>query len=161
MKKIAVGNVAISLSLALGALGAFGFSNAAMAQEHASKEEAIAMTNQAFEHIKKVGPEKAYDDFTHDKANWTKKDLYVMVYDSKAVCLAHGSNDKLVGKDLSAVKDTKGRPIVLGLLETANKGAGWFDYDWPHPQTKKIEEKSTYARKLPNGDGFVGVGIYR
>jgi signal transduction histidine kinase len=130
-------------------------------EERGTKEEAIALTNAAYDHIKQVGPAKAYDDFTHDKAAWTKKDLYVMAYDGKAVCLAHGANEKLVGKDLTAVKDANGKPVVLGLLDTAAKGGGWFDYDWPHPVSKKIEPKSTYARKLPSGEGFVAVGIYR
>ncbi|WP_119288384.1 cache domain-containing protein [Azohydromonas sediminis] len=134
----------------------------ALAQEQrGTRDEAIAMTKAAFEHIKKVGAEQAYKDFTYDKANWTKKDLYVMVYDGKGIALAHGANDKLVGRDMSAIKDANGKSVITGLIEAANKGGGWFDYDWPHPQTKKIEAKATYAIKPPSGDGFVGVGIYR
>jgi signal transduction histidine kinase len=132
-----------------------------LAQERGTKEEAKAMVDAAFDHIKKVGAEKAYKDFTTDKANWTKKDLYVMVYDDKAIVLAHGGNEKLLGKDMSAVKDNNGQPVVAGLLAMAAKGGGWYDYDWPDPVTKKIMAKSTYARKQPNGEGFIGVGIYR
>lgn len=131
------------------------------AEERGTKDEAKAMADAAFEHIKKVGPEKAYKDFTTDKAAWSKKDLYVMVYDSKAIVLAHGGNEKLIGKDMSAVKDATGAPIVVGLVSLAAKGGGWYDYDWPDPITKKMMAKSTYARKQPNGEGFVGVGIYR
>ncbi|HZY18725.1 MAG TPA: cache domain-containing protein [Ramlibacter sp.] len=133
----------------------------AIAQERANKEEATTMANAAFEHIKKVGTEKAYKDFTTDKAAWTKKDLYVMVYDSKGVALAHGGNDKLVGKDMSAVKDPNGKPVIGGLLQKATSGGGWYDYDWPDPISKKMMGKSTYAIKQPNGEGFIGVGIYR
>ncbi len=140
---------------------ATGLCGTAAAQERGTKEEAVALTQAAYEHIQKVGPQKAYADFTHDKARWTRKDLYVMAYDAQAICLAHGANDKLVGKDLSAIKDATGRPVVPGLLGVAKKGGGWFDYDWPHPQTRKIESKSTYARPLPSGEGFIGVGIYR
>ena len=132
-----------------------------LAQERATKDEAKAMSDAAFEHIKKVGTEKAYKDFTTDKAAWTKKDLYVMVYDNKAIALAHGGNDKLVGKDMSSIKDANGVPIVTGMIALAAKGGGWFDYDWPDPITKKVMSKSTYARKQPNGEGFIGVGIYR
>lgn len=131
------------------------------ADERGSKDEAKAMVDAAFEHIKKVGAEKAYKDFTTDKAAWNKKDLYVMVYDSKGIALAHGANEKLVGKDMSAVKDGNGVPIVNGMVALAAKGGGWFDYDWPDPLTKKLMPKSTYARKQPNGEGFVGVGVYR
>jgi len=146
--------------LALGAL-ALATTTTLAADERGSKDEAIALTNAAFEHIKKVGAEKAYKDFTTDKAAWSKKDLYVMVYDAKAIALAHGGNEKLVGKDMSAVKDANGVPIVTGLIGLAAKGGGWLDYDWPDPLTKKLMAKSTYARKQPNGEGFVGVGIYR
>jgi cytochrome c len=133
----------------------------AFAQERANKEEATTMANAAFDHIKKVGAEKAYKDFTVDKAAWTKKDLYVMVYDGKGVALAHGGNDKLIGKDMSAVKDPNGKPVIGSLLAKAASGGGWFDYDWPDPVSKKMMGKSTYAIKQPNGEGFIGVGIYR
>ena len=131
------------------------------AQERASKEEAITMAKSAAEHIKKVGAEKAYADFTNDKAAWTKKDLYVMVFDNTGGALAHGGNSRLVGKNLAALKDANGALIISGLLAAAGKGGGWFDYDWPHPETKKVEGKSTYAIRQPDGTGFVGVGIYR
>lgn len=139
----------------------FGLGSAALSQERATREEAVAMTTAAIEHIQKVGPAQAYDDFTHDKAHWTKKDLYVMAYDAQSVCLAHGANDKLVGKNLSAVKDANGKSVVLGLQEAAAKGGGWFDYDWPHPISKKIEPKTTFAKRPPSGEGFVAVGVYR
>lgn len=133
----------------------------AFAQERGSKDEAKAMVDAALDHMKKVGPEKALKDFTHDKAAWNKKDLYVMVYDSKGVALAHGANEKIVGKDMSGVKDGNGKLIVPGLIDVAKKGGGWYDYDWPDPITKKLMPKTTYARVQPNGEGFVGVGVYR
>lgn len=145
----------------LSSLLAVGLVAGAQAQERGTKEEAKALSDAAYKHIEKVGPDKAFKDFTNDKANWTKKDLYVMVYDGKGTALAHGANDKLVGKDMSAVKDANGTPVVTGMIALAAKGGGWFDYDWPDPVTKKIMAKSTYARKPPSGDGFIGVGIYK
>lgn len=133
----------------------------AFAQERGTREEAKAMADAAYEHIKKVGPEKAYADFTNDKVNWNKKDLYVMAYNNAAVNLAHGANPKLVGKDMSNVRDINGVNLIPELIRAAAQGGGWVDYDWPDPVTKKVMPKSTYARKQPNGEGFVGVGVYR
>lgn len=143
------------------AVAALCLAGTAFAQERGTKDEAKAMADAAFEHVKKVGAEKAYKDFTTDKAAWNKKDLYVMVYDNKATALAHGANEKLVGKDMSAVKDANDVPIVNGMIAVAAKGGGWFDYDWPDPISKKVMAKSTFARKQPNGEGFIGVGVYR
>jgi cytochrome c len=147
--------VLVLASLCLAGTAAFAV------EERGTKDEAKAMVDAAVDHIKKVGPEKAYKDFTTDKATWTKKDLYVVVIDTKNITLAHGSNEKLVGKDLSAVKDAGGKSVTAALNALAAKGGGWFDYDWPDPVTKKLMAKSTYARELPSNDGFVGVGIYR
>jgi len=126
-----------------------------------SREEAVALVEAAYKHIQKVGAEAAYKDFTQDTARWNKKDLYVMVYDNKGYSLANGVYKKLVGKDMSGLKDANGVAVVTGMIALAAKGGGWFDYDWPDPLTKKIMAKSTYTRSLPNGDGFIGVGVYK
>jgi cytochrome c len=134
----------------------------AQAQEHGSKDEAKALTEQAIAHIKTAGTEKAFQDFTTDKAKWSKKDLYVFAFDMKGLTLAHGANDKLVGKNLADLKDQNGKLFVKEMIDVAkNKGTGWVEYDWAHPQTKKVEGKASYAMKVPNFDGFVGVGVYR
>lgn len=140
---------------------ALGLMTAAAAQERGTRDEAKAMVEQAVAHIKKVGPDKAFKDFTSDKATWTKKDLYVLVFDGSGVNRAHGANDKLVGKDMIGLKDANGVLIIKGLIAIAAKGGGWLDYDWPDPVTKKLMVKSTYASPLPGGDGFVGVGVYK
>jgi cytochrome c len=138
-----------------------GSMTSAMAQERGSKQEAIKMVDAAYEHMAKVGDKKANADFTEDKANWVNKDLYVFVFDSKGAFMSHGANAKLVGRDMSNMKDANGKAIFPAMQETAAKGTGWVDYDWAHPQTKRIEAKSTYVRKTPDGAGLIGVGIYR
>lgn len=136
--------------------------SSAVAAEAGTKEEAKAMAMAAVEHVKKVGPEKAFKDFTTDKAAWTRKDLYVMAYDSKGNCVGHGANEKLVGKNLIELKDPNGKQLVKEMTDAAmGKGSAWVDYDWPHPQTKKVEGKTTFVHKLANFEGWVGVGVYR
>ena len=141
---------------------ATGFHAASLAQANGTREEAKAMVDAAVEHVKKVGPDQAFKDFT-DKSNksWQVKDLYVFAYNMEGVNVGHGANDKLVGKNLIELKDPNGKLLIQELRSAAQKGSGWVEYDWPHPQTKKIESKISYARKLANYDGFVGVGVYR
>jgi signal transduction histidine kinase len=144
----------------IAAVASFGLVSTALA-DAGTREEAKAMTEAAVAHVKKVGPEQAFKDFTTDKANWNKKDLYVMAYDNTGKCVGHGANEKLIGKVLIELKDPNGKPLIQELMKAAKNGGGWVDYDWAHPQTKKLEGKSTYALKLSNFDGWVGVGVYR
>ncbi len=140
----------------------FGLMATASAQDNGTRDEAKAMVDAAVEHVKKVGPEAAFKDFS-DKSNkaWQKKDLYVFAYNMEGVNVGHGANDKLIGKNLIELKDPAGKLLIKELRDTAAKGGGWVDYEWPHPQTKKIESKTSYVRKLVNYEGFVGVGVYR
>ena len=62
----------------LAAVLGLGLVGTSLAEERGTKDEAVAMTSAAVEHVKKVGREQAFKDFTEDKATWTKKDLYVM-----------------------------------------------------------------------------------
>lgn len=134
----------------------------AWAQENGTRDEAKAMVDAAVEHVKKVGPDQAFKDFTDkDNKTWHKKDLYVFAYNNEGVNVAHGANDKLIGKNLIDLKDPNGKPLIRELRDTAAKGGGWVEYDWPHPQSKKIESKISYTRKMTNFDGFLGVGVYR
>ena len=134
----------------------------AIAQDHGTKEEAKAMVNAALAHIKKVGTNQAFKDFTTDKSNWTKKDLYVVVQEFNGTVLAHGTNEKLVGKNLLDMKDQNGKAFARELSKVGTtKGEGWVDFDWTHPVTKKIEEKSSFVKRIPDFDGVVGVGVYR
>src|SRR5690349_22121372 len=45
--------------------------------------EATAMVEKAIAHIKKVGRDQAFADFSSKKAPWVDRDLYVVVYDMK------------------------------------------------------------------------------
>lgn len=82
--------------------------------------------------------------------------------DAKGVTLAHGANDKLVGKNMMELKDQNGKMFVHEITNlAATKGEGWVDYDWAHPVTKKVDGKSTYVKRIPGFDGSVSVGTYR
>jgi cytochrome c len=134
----------------------------ALSQERGTKDEAKAMAEQAAAHVKKVGPDQAFKDFSTDKATWTKKDLYVFANDINGNTKAHGANDKLVGKNMAELKDQNGKLFIKEMGELAkSKGSGWVEYDWAHPQTKKVDGKATFVIKLSNFDGYVGVGVYR
>ncbi|MBA4418961.1 MAG: histidine kinase [Syntrophus sp. (in: bacteria)] len=122
--------------------------------------EAKAMVEKAAAFMKANGKEKAFQAFSDQKGQFVKDDLYIFVLDLKGVTLAHGGNPKLVGKDMSGLKDSNDKPFIKEMLDAAKaKGAGWFDYSWTNPTTKKVQPKSTYYQKVD--DVMLGCGIYK
>ena len=127
----------------------------------ATKDEAVAMVKKAVAFIKEQGPEKAYPEIT-DKAGkvFHDRDLYVVVYQLDGKVLAHGSNEKFVGKDLSDAQDVDGKLYVKERVELAAKQPSfWQDYKFVNPVSKKVEPKQMYCEKLDNT--AVCAGIYK
>lgn len=143
-----------SLSVLIAAIAA-----PALAEDRGTAEEATKMVNRAEAHFKAVGAEQAYKDFSSAAPEWHDRDLYVFCFDKTNVTLAHGANEKLMGKNLSELKDPDGKFFVADLVKLGLAGGGWYDYRWPNPVTKKIEAKSSYVKQF--GDSVCGVGIYK
>jgi cytochrome c len=132
-----------------------------LAADKASPNEAVAMVKKAVALVKSDGKEKAFAAIS-DPANkdFHDRDLYVYAYDLNGVSLAHGTNPKMVGKDLLNMKDNEGKPMIQEMVKVAKeKGSGWVDYKWPNPVTKAIESKSGYVERVD--DILVGSGIYK
>lgn len=134
----------------------------AFAGDKGSPEEAIAMTKKAVAFLKANGKEKAFAEFNKQEPGpFRDRDLYVMVVDKKGTALAHGGNNKTVGKNLIELRDSDGKPIIKGLIDTAfgPAGKGWVEYNWANPVTKSVDPKRTYVERVD--DVLVGVGVYK
>ncbi len=121
--------------------------------------EAEALVKKAISLIKTDGKDKAFAEISNPKGKFVDRDLYIFVYDMNGKCLAHGFNQKMIGKDLLEMKDPDGKFYVKERIEIAKtKGKGWQDYKFTNPVTKKLEPKSAYIEKVD--DLIVGCGIY-
>jgi cytochrome c len=123
-------------------------------------KEAQTLVEKGVAYLKANGKEKAFAEFTDTKGKFIDRDLYIFVVDFKGLTLAHGGNPKLVGKDMSELKDSDGKFFIKAFIELAKtKGSGWVDYKWQNPVTKQIEPKSSYIHR--HEDYFLGCGIYK
>jgi signal transduction histidine kinase len=130
------------------------------ADDRGTAAEATALVQRAAEYLKANGPAKSYAAFNDTAGQFKDRDLYVFVMDMNGKMLSHGANAKLIGKDLTALKDSDDKLFIKTMLDVAkSKGKGWVDYKWPHPVTKAIEPKSTYVEKVD--DLVIGCGIYK
>ncbi len=128
--------------------------------ERGTKEEAQAVVEKCANYIKENGKEKTLAEINNPKGMFVNKDLYIFAYDFQGEVQAHGANQKLIGKNLIDMKDPDGIYVIRGLIEEAKKGEGWFKYKWTHPQTKKVEGKEAFVKKIDD-TLWIGSGVYR
>ncbi|MFD1625138.1 cache domain-containing protein [Azospirillum griseum] len=134
--------------------------SAAGAAENGTRDEAVALVGKVAERIQQIGAEAAYKEFSDPKGAFVDRDLYVFCANMDAVVQAHGSNRAMIGQNLKMLKDTDGKVFIAEMLQiAAASGEGWVDYKWPNPQTKKIEAKSSFFRKI--GNDVCAVGVYK
>jgi len=136
--------------------------HAQAAEDHGTAAQAQAMVAKAIAAIKKEGREKAFAQIDDRKGPFVDRDLYVVVYDMKGKVLAHGSNAKMIGKELIDLRDNDGKYFVKERVEMMSKGPdakGWQDYKFMNPVSRAIEPKSMYLQRYE--DLIVGCGIYK
>jgi len=128
--------------------------------EFASKDEAVAMVKKGVAFIKGNGKEKGYAEISNKQGQFKDRDLYLVVYGMDGTVLAHGSNEKLIGRNIIDLKDIDGKPFVKERVELAQKqNTFWQEYKFNDPVTHKIEPKESYCERLE--DAVVCGGVYK
>lgn len=128
---------------------------------NATKDEAVAMVKKGITYIKANGADKGYALITGKDGQFVKSDLYLVVYGLDGKVLAHGANDKQVGKDLIELTDVDGKYFVkerVAMVRAKPAGA-WQEYKFTNPVSKKIEPKVMYCEKL--AETAVCGGVYQ
>jgi len=146
------------------AILAFGFllvvASVALAATNGTPAEAEAMVKKAVAFMKANGKDKAFAEISNSKGQFIDRDLYVFVYDMNGKCVAHGFNQKMIGKDLIEMKDPDGKFYVKERIDIAKtKGKGIQNYKFTNPESKKIEDKAAYIEK--SDDYIFGCGAYK
>ena len=86
---------------------------------------------------------------------------YFWINDHTPAVLMHPIAKKLVGKDVSGLKDKNGKllfPAFVGIVE--KQGAGFVDYLWPKPGFDKPVPKLSYVKGFAPWQWIIGSGIY-
>lgn len=144
--------VALTEAVSLFDLGAREFGNA---------DESLAMVMQGVAFTNEQDTHALISDVNRlGKGTFIDRDLYLSIYSLDGVILAHGTNPRLVGMDGKNMKDVDGIYFVKKMVAAASdKGAGWVDYKWAHPVTKKMLQKTSYVELA--GDVVVACGFYK
>ncbi len=123
-------------------------------------DEANALLAKAVAYLKANGKDKAFAAFNDKKGEFVNKDLYIFVLDLNGKVIAHGANEKLIGRDMMGVKDKTGDLFIKKMVDLANaQGKGEVEYYWDNPVTKKVALKVSIFEKV--GDVIVACGYYK
>lgn len=135
-----------------------------------SKEDCVKLVKTAGDYLAANGKDKLIGEINNPKGTFANGEIYLFASDyipnwdsskDRTVTLAHGANSKLVGKDMTDLKDADGVYFVKKMAEVAasKSGEGWTDYKWPNPVSKQIEQKSTYTKRVSNL--VISCGVYK
>lgn len=122
----------------------------------------MAKVDQAATLLEKSG-QAAFPEFMGNGSNFLFAGTYIWINDLNGVILMHPIKEKLVGKNLTGIKDKTGkRFIAMGVQVAEEKGSGWIGYLWPKPGVKQVSEKVSYVKKVntPDGPMVLGCGVY-
>lgn len=132
----------------------------AMAAPHASSGDAQRLLDHAVAEMGKVGPARAFAEFTDPKGGFTDRDLYVFVFSTKGTYEATGAGAQLVGTGAIDMTDAEGKPLVQAMIAALrDQPQGKVDYVWLNRADNRVEHKVSWVRRV--GDHIVGVGYYK
>lgn len=95
------------------------------------------------------------------KAIRYEQNNYVWINDMDAVIIMHPMSPHLNGKDLSEMKDNKGKFLFREMVDVCKKdGEGMVDYTWLKQDTKQETQKVSYVKLIPELGWIIGTGAW-
>jgi cytochrome c len=135
------------------------FINGSELKSAGSKADAIKMVDKAVAYYKANGRQKVIDAVNKKNGLFHKGDVYVYLLNLEGAVVAHPLNPSLIGQDSLQLRDPEGKYFVKEIVSRANEQGGyWVSYKWPNPETKKMQTKEVYCKKV---DDIIFIcGIY-
>src|ERR1700679_3459245 len=150
----------VSRLLPIGLLlaGCVTFGTAASAT---TADQTKAFAERAAAHVREVGRDRAFADFSRPDGGFVDGDLYIFCQDVSGVVVAHGGNPMLIGRNMAGVRGPDGRLANVEINQLGlSQGSGWLEFRWPNPATKRIELKAAYVLKVDDHT-VCGSGYYK
>ncbi|WP_281212453.1 methyl-accepting chemotaxis protein [Shewanella insulae] len=85
---------------------------------------------------------------------------YFFIYDFNGISIFHAVKPDQEGKNMIGMTDPNGKKVVVGLIDTARRGDGFFSYKHAKPGAVGLVPKIGYAVTIPGKDWILGTGAY-
>jgi len=103
---------------------------------------------------------KAADLIKHLRYGPENKD-YFWINDMTPTMIMHPYKPQLNGKDLSGIKDPKGKKLFIEFVRVCKeKGEGFVDYYWPKYGADKPQPKLSFVKLFKKWNWIIGTGVY-
>ena len=124
----------------------------------ATPEEAKALLNEAVALYETDGKDKTFAEISNPDGKFVRGELYIFVFDSDGLIVAHGADSSLIGTSTLDEPDENGKFYAREIMQVGESG-GSVDYVWLNPVTGTIQPKTSYIMLV---DGFrFGCGVYK
>jgi methyl-accepting chemotaxis protein len=123
-------------------------------------DEALTMTNRAYELVQSVGFDAAFQAFHDPQGGFIDRDLYVFVFDRQGKYRVMGADIKRVGSSLFDAPGVDAQQLLDDAWHRCEQGGGWVEYNIINLATNDVRGKSSYVRPLSD-ELLIGSGAYR
>ncbi len=87
------------------------------------------------------------------------RDMYVFALDAQGTYLAFGGNPAKVGTRVQDIPGIAGDRLVRDIVDQAERGPGWVEYDITNPATGQVQTKMSFVQRVD--DLYLGCGVYK
>ncbi len=123
-------------------------------------DEAMSLAQAAFDHVKAVGFDKAFNDFHNKEGEWVDRDLYIFVFDREGVYRVMGADKARVGTRLSDAPGVDAAKLLADSWDRVSKGGGWVEYNILNTITGDVRGKASFVLQIDE-NRLIGSGAYR
>ncbi len=127
--------------------------------QQGTADEAIALVDRAVARYSVSSREAFLPGITDPSQSFYDRDMYVFALDGAGSYLAFGGNPSKVGTKVQDIPGVDGQALLNAIIEQAEAGGGWVEYDIVNPLTSRVQTKISYVVKVDQW--YLGCGVYK
>jgi methyl-accepting chemotaxis protein len=122
---------------------------------------AMRLAQQALDHIKARGLERASEDFYDQRGRFIDRDLYIFVLDRQGHYRVMGADRTKSGTRVHDAPGVDANALLRDAWARVDQdGGGWIEYNIVNPRTGAVRGKSSFVLPISK-ELLVGCGAYR
>lgn len=121
-------------------------------------DEATALVKKAQLLARSVKGPAFLEAITAKDGGYHDRDMYVFALDRTGTYRAFGGNAAKLGTRVQDIPGVDGQGLLDAIVQQAEQGDGWVQYDITNPATGRVQRKMSYVTRV--NELYVGCGVY-